>query len=134
MRIKPIAYWVTTGLLVLGMVGGAIGELMRWPDTIKGMELLGYPVYLITIIGVWKLLGGIVLLVPRLPRAKEWAYAGFFFNMTGAAISHAVMNDYGVYAFHIVVTLAFAGLVVASWALRPPSRTLGMLFPGKARA
>ena len=97
------------------------------------MVLLGYPVYFIMIIGYWKVLGGIALLVPRLPRLKEWAYAGIFFNMTGAAVSHAVSGDYGIYAFHLIVTLFLAIVTLASWALRPQSRTLGVLFPAKTR-
>jgi len=83
---------------------------------------LGYPLYFVTIIGLWKVLGSIALVAPRLPRLKEWAYAGIFFNMTGAAASHWVRGDA---AWHVIVTLAFAALAVASWALRPPSRTLG---------
>ena len=84
---------------------------------------LGYPVYFITILGFWKVLGAIALLAPRFPRLKEWAYAGIFFEMTGAAASHAVRGDA---AWHVVVTLGFAVLAVVSWALRPPSRTLGL--------
>jgi hypothetical protein len=76
-------------------------------------------------------LGGITLLVPRFPRLKEWAYAGIFFNMTGAAASHAVSGDA---AWHVIVTGSLAVLAVASWALRPQSRTLGVLFPAKTRA
>jgi hypothetical protein len=81
-------------------------------------------------IGFWKVLGSLALLVPRFPgRLKEWAYAGIFFNMTGAAASHGVCGDA---AWHVMVTLIFACLAVASWALRPESRTLGVLFPTKA--
>jgi hypothetical protein len=78
--------------------------------------------------------GAIALLAPGFPRLKEWAYAGIFFNMTGAAISHAAVGDYGAYGYHLIVPLTFAGLAVASWALRPQSRTLGVLFPTKTRA
>jgi hypothetical protein len=87
----------------------------------------------LTIIGLWKVLGSIALIVPRFPRLKEWAYAGIFFNMTGAAASHALSGDYGVYAFHVVATLAIALLAVASWALRPPSRRMGDLVPATAK-
>src|SRR6266496_3243486 len=62
-------------------------------------------------------------LAPSFPRLKEWAYAGIFFEMTGAAASHAARGDYGAHAYHLIVTLTFAGLTVASWALRPQSRT-----------
>jgi hypothetical protein len=66
--------------------------------------------------------------VPRFPRLKEWAYAGIFFNVTGPAASHAAIGDYGIYAFHILVNVFLVLLAVASWALRPQSRTLGALF------
>jgi hypothetical protein len=67
--------------------------------------------------------------MPRFPRLKEWAYAGIFFDLTGAAASVAAVGVYGVYAFHIVAPLVLAGLTVASWALRPENRTIGILIP-----
>ncbi|MEZ4869465.1 MAG: DoxX family protein [Caldilineaceae bacterium] len=82
-----------------------------------------------TVIGVWKISGALALLPPRLPRLKEWVYAGIFFNMTGAALSHAAMGDYGSYAFHLTVPLFFAVLALVSWALPPDNRTLGVIFP-----
>lgn len=88
------------------------------------MAHLGYPAYFITIIGAWKILATIALLLPGFPRLKEWAYAGIFFNMTGAAISHAVVGEP---AWHIAVTLSFAALDVISWATRPQGRVLGTL-------
>ncbi len=97
----------------------------------EGMTLLGYPAYFAVILGVWKLLGGAVVLAPRLPLVKEWAYAGMFFNLTGAAASHAAVGDP---AGKIVVPLIILLVVVASWALRPASRTLfgGPLIPRTA--
>src|SRR5262249_56414645 len=83
---------------------------------------LGYPVYFVMILGFWKLLGSLALVIPGLPRVKEWAYAGIFFNMTGAAVSHVVCHDA---AWHVIVTLGLAALAVASWGLRPYGRTLG---------
>jgi uncharacterized membrane protein len=131
MKTKTIGYWVITVLLVFAMISGGAAELTRQKETIDGMILLGYPVYFVMIIGFWKILGGIVLLVPGFGRVKEWAYAGIFFNMTGAAVSHIVM---GSAAWHIVVTLTLAALTAASWALRSQSRTLGELFPARVRA
>lgn len=119
---RTIGYWATTGILALGVLSGAVAELAHQKDNVAGILHLGYPLYFVSIIGFWKMLGGIALLVPRFPRLKEWAYAGLFFNMTGAAVSHAVCHDA---AWHVAVTVSFAGLVIASWALRPPSRTLG---------
>ncbi len=112
------------------MFSGGIAELAHRPETIEGMKLLGYPVYFVMILGFWKLLGSLALVMPGFPRVKEWAYAGIFFNMTGAAVSHLVCHDA---AWHVVVTLGLAGLAVASWALRPASRTLGRdrpAYPG----
>ena len=92
------------------------------------MAALGYPLYFMLILGVWKVLGTIALLVPGFSRLKEWAYAGIFFNMTGAAISHAMS---GSAEWHIYYTGFLAVLTLASWVLRPPSRILGELFPAK---
>jgi hypothetical protein len=121
-RTKGIAYWTTTGIIVFAMFSGGIAELAHRPETVNGMKELGYPVYFVIIIGFWKLLGSLVLVAPGLPRVKEWAYAGIFFNMTGAAVSHMVSDSA---AWHVVVTLGLAAVTLASWALRPPSRTLG---------
>jgi hypothetical protein len=74
-------------------------------------------------------LGAIAILVPRFPRLKEWAYAGIFFDLTGAAMSCAAVGGYGAYGFHVIAPLLIAGLTVTSWALRPQSRTVGVLFP-----
>src|SRR5262249_60901837 len=119
---KRIAYWMTTGIVVFAMFSGGIAELTQRPETIEGMTQLGYPLYFVMILGVWKLLGSVALVIPGFPRVKEWAYAGIFFNMTGAAVSHLVCQDA---AWHVLVTLALAALAVASWGLRPRSRRLG---------
>ena len=126
MKIKVIGYWATTALIAFAVLSGGAAELARRPDNVEGLVHLGYPVYFATIIGFWKVLGGMTVLVPGFPRLKEWAYAGIFFNMTGAAASHAVSGDA---AWHVVVTGSLAVLAVASWALRPQGRTLGVLFP-----
>lgn len=122
-RTKGIAYWTTTGVIVFAMFSGGIAELAHRPETINGMKELGYPVYFVMIIGFWKLLGSLVLVAPGLPRVKEWAYAGIFFNMTGAAVSHVVSDSA---AWHVVVTLGLAAVAIASWALRPQNRRLGV--------
>ena len=119
---KAIAYWTTTGLVVMAMFSGGIAELAHRPETINGMKELGYPVYFVMILGFWKVLGSVALVIPQFPRLKEWAYAGIFFNMTGAAVSHVVSQSA---AWHVVVTLGLAALTVASWGLRPATRTLG---------
>jgi DoxX-like family len=98
------------------------------------VPVLGYPLYFFAILGFWKLLGAIAILVPRFPRLKEWAYAGIFFDLTGAAASCAAVGGYGVYAFHVLAPLFLACLTMASWALRPQSRVLGVLFPATSRS
>ena len=120
-RAKTIAYWAATVTIAFAMFSGGIAELMHRPETIDGMKELGYPVYFVMIIGFWKILGSAALVVPGLPRVKEWAYAGIFFNMTGAAVSHVVNHSAG---WHVGVTLTLAAITVASWALRPPARNL----------
>jgi uncharacterized membrane protein YphA (DoxX/SURF4 family) len=135
MKTKVIGYWATTIFVALELLAGGLTDLVHGRAVLvfgqpvdQAMEHLGYPVYLLTILGWWKLLGAIALLVPRFPRLKEWAYAGTFFEMTGAAASLAARGDD---AGTIIPPLIVAVLAVASWALRPPSRTLGVLFPVK---
>lgn len=125
-KTRNIAYWTTTAFVAFSMSGG-IAQLARVPGVVDGfVRVLGYPPYFVTILGFWKVAGAIAILVPRFPRLKEWAYAGIFFDLTGAAASSAAV---GGGAFHILAPLVAAVLAVASWALRPQSRTLGVLFP-----
>jgi uncharacterized membrane protein YphA (DoxX/SURF4 family) len=118
-RSRTIAYWVSTLLLATECVVGGVIDILRVPFFLATMEHLGYPTYFMVILGVWKVLGAMALLVPRFPRLKEWAYAGLIFNFTGAAASHLVVGDG---AETLVAPIIFAGLVAASWALRPPAR------------
>lgn len=131
MKTKTIAYWTATGILAFVLLSGGAAQLAGRPETVAGMVHLGYPLYFVTLLGIWKVLGGLAVLAPRLPRLKEWAYAGIVFDLTGAAASHAALGDG---ARHILVPLFFALCAVASWALRPPSRTLGNLFPAREPA
>jgi uncharacterized membrane protein YphA (DoxX/SURF4 family) len=94
---------------------------LEQPPFIGVIRHLGYPDYFMTILGIWYILAGVALLAPRLPRLKEWAYAGLIFNYTGAAISHLVMGDGGG---SLIAPIIFIALVVCSWALRPSSRRL----------
>jgi len=125
MKTKTFAYWTITMLLALSMFSGGVAQLTRNPQTVAGVVQLGYPAYLTSILGCWKIAGTVAILVPGFVRLKEWAYAGFFFLMTGAAVSHAVCHDP---AWHVVVTLTLAGFAVVSWALRPASRRIGERF------
>ena len=131
-KAKNIAYWITTILVAFFIGGGGLAQVAHVKETVDGfVHILGYPAYFVTILGVWKVLGPIAILVPRFPRLKEWAYAGIFFDLTGAAASCVAVGGYGAYGFHVLAPLILAGLTVASWALRPASRTIGVLFPVK---
>ena len=132
MRAKNIAYWTTTILIALLIGSGGVAQMAQYHANPHGIvPILGYPLYFFAILGFWKLLGAIAILVPRYPRLKEWAYAGIFFDLTGAVASVAAVHSYGAYAFHILAPLILAVLTVVSWALRPESRRIGILFPTK---
>jgi uncharacterized membrane protein YphA (DoxX/SURF4 family) len=121
-RTRTIAYWITTILGPASFVIGGYLHLTRDPQVMTTLAHLGYPPYFASILGAWKLLGAIAIVVPGIPRVKEWAYAGFFFDLTGAAATRAFVGDG---AADIAAPLVFLALVAASWALRPASRQLG---------
>src|SRR5262252_9402154 len=127
-RTRTVLYWATTIFVVFNIFSGGLAELLQLQGNIEGMQALGYPLYVMTILGTWKVLGSIALLAPRFPRLKEWAHAGIFFNMTGAAISHLVVGDA---AWHVYYTASIAIVALVSWALRPESRMLGTLMPSR---
>ena len=134
MKTKSIVYWTTTILVALPIGSGGVSQVMQYRANPHGVvPELGYPLYFFAILGVWKVLGAIAILAPRFPRLKEWAYAGIFFDLTGAAASCAAVGVYGAYGFHVVAPLILTGFTVASWALRPESRTTGILFPGSEK-
>jgi hypothetical protein len=101
---------------------GGIFELLGLKMTIDGIMKLGYPAYIIPVLGLGKVLGTAAILWPGLPRLKEWAYAGIFFNMAGATASHIAHEDA---PWTLVVTVTIALITIASWALRPQGRRLG---------
>lgn len=118
-KINKIIYWIATLWLALGMVSTGIVQLMKVKEEVDNITHLGYPIYFLTIIGIWKMLGVIATLVPRFPLVKEWAYAGFFFAMSGAIFSHiAVGNPFG----KIAPPLLLLVLTVVSWYCRPADR------------
>jgi uncharacterized membrane protein YphA (DoxX/SURF4 family) len=125
MKTKAVLYWTATVLIALELLVGGMMDLLRNKQAADVIAHLGYPSYLLTILGVWKLLGAAALLVPRFPRLKEWAYAGAIFDMTGAAFSSLAAGDS---AATIAVPLVLTAIALVSWALRPPGRILGGLF------
>jgi len=133
-KTKSIVYWTMTGLVAFFIGPGGATQIARYFGNPHGVvPQLGYPMYFFLILGIWKVLGAVAILVPRYPRLKEWAYAGIFFDLTGAAASCAAVGGYGAYAFHVIAPLIIAGFTVASWALRPPSRKIGASFAASER-
>lgn len=116
---NKIIYWVATLWLSLGMVSTAIVQLIKMKEEAVMFAHLGYPDYLLTILGVWKLLGVIAVLIPRYPLVKEWAYAGFFFTMSGAIFSHLAAGDGAIELFGPSLLIV---LTVVSWYFRPAAR------------
>ncbi len=125
MTPKTISFWLTTGLVSLGMTGsgfaylsGAMNEAM--------IDHLGYPAIFVTLLGTWKLLGAVALLVPGFPKITEWAYAGFFFTFTGAFLSHIAVGDA---LAESIAPLAFLALLGASYALRASGQSVELTTP-----
>jgi hypothetical protein len=116
---RTIGYWATTAVVAIAFAAGAVFDLSGAPEVVAVIDRLGYPAYLATLLGFWKGLGVVALLVPRFERLKEWAYAGMFFDLSGAAVSHVAAGDA---VSQTVVPLVLLGLVMASWRLRPESR------------
>ncbi|SRR5258708_2338154 len=122
-KTKKIIYWIATLWLALGMAATGIGQLFKLQGQ-GGLDMithLGYPVYLLTILGIWKILGAAAVLIPKFPRLKEWAYAGFFFIMSGAIFSHIAMGDSIV---EMLPALLLLVLTLVSWYFRPANRKI----------
>lgn len=120
-KIKTIIYWIVTAVIAANYAFASYAYFNRGPEVVAGITKLGYPMYFITILGVWKLLGAIAITAPRFPLLKEWAYAGMFFNLTSASISNAAA---GMEIIHVIMPMIGLVLVALSWALRPASRRL----------
>ncbi len=116
-----IIYWVATIWLSLGLLTSAIVQLIPMQEEVERMSALGYPNYFQTIIGIWKLLGVVAILVPKFPLIKEWAYAGFFFLLTGAIVTHFAVGD-GVSEYFGPTLLLV--LTILSWYFRPSDRKI----------
>lgn len=116
-----IIYWVATIWLALGMIAGGVQQVLHTRNFVDMFNHLGYPLYFLYILGVWKILGIIALLIPGYKLVKEWAYAGFFFAMSGAVLSHIALGDP---AISILPALFLLLLTVVSWYLRPEERKI----------
>ena len=119
-----IIYWIATIWLALGMVSTGAVQLLKAKDGQGGLDSimhLGYPAYLLTLLGIWKILGVVAVLIPKFPMLKEWAYAGFFFVMTGALFSHIALGDSVKKIFPALLLLI---LTLVSWYFRPADRKI----------
>lgn len=121
-RIVPdraVLYWSSTVLVVAELVVGGWWDLARLPIARDVIVHLGYPTYFLVILGIWKWLGALALLVPRFGLVKEWAYAGTFFVYTGAIASHLTT---GYLRGEVAILTGMAVLTALSWATRPADR------------
>jgi DoxX-like family len=120
-RIRPIAFWATTFVIVFELTAGSVWNLrsIEWVEV--QLHHLGYPHFLTYILGAWQAAAAVAIIAPRLPLIKEWAYAGSFFLWSGAVMSHLSAGD-SVEVWW--VPLMFATFAIASWVLRPPDRRL----------
>ena len=124
-RRNKIIYWISTVWLATGMISTGIEQILKGkqgPGGTESLTRLGYPLYFLTLIGAWKILGSIAVLLPRMPLLKEWAYAGFFFTMSGAVFSHLAtgsMQD-------IIPSVVLLLLTVISWYFRPSDKKIAV--------
>lgn len=116
---NKIIYWIATAWLALGMASTGIVQLLKMKDEADLMARLGYPLYFLTILGIWKILGVIAVLAPKFPLLKEWAYAGFFFAMSGAVFSHLASGSAAKDYFGPILLII---LTIVSWYFRPADR------------
>lgn len=123
---NKIVYWVATLWLSLGMVSTGIVQLIPMEEEVQKMSALGYPAYFLTLVGAWKLAGTAAILIPGFPLLKEWAYAGFFFLMSGALFTHLMSGSHAAEYFGPGLLLI---LTVTSWYLRPESRKILLTAP-----
>jgi uncharacterized membrane protein YphA (DoxX/SURF4 family) len=118
---KRIWYWIVTAILSFCIFSGGLAQALQLKEVLQGFKPLGYPNYFISLIGIWKMLGVIAILIPKFKLLKEWAYAGIFFVMSGAVISHIASNDVTA---QIISPVLLAVLTVLSWYLRPLNRKI----------
>lgn len=117
---NKVIYWIATVWLSLGMLSTGMVQLLKMKEEVALFTALGYPIYFLTILGVWKILGVVAVLIPKFTLLKEWAYAGFFFSMSGAVFSHGAIGDHSVSAY--VGPMLLLVLTALSWYFRPAER------------
>lgn len=119
-KTTKIVYWISTLWLALGMVSTGIVQVFQLKEKVDFITHLGYPTYFLSLLGVWKILGSIAVLIPKFPLLKEWAYAGFFFSMTGAVFSHIASDSMN----ELFPSLLLLALTLLSWYFRPADRKI----------
>ena len=119
-----IIYWIATIWFTLAMFASGIQQIFTIGGFVEIMKSLGFPTYFSVILGVWKIVGVIAVLIPKFPLLKEWAYAGFFFVISGAIVSHLAMADDAVELFAPIFLLI---LTIISWYFRPTERKLSII-------
>jgi DoxX-like protein len=120
-KSQLIWYWIITALLSISIFFGGLAQALQLKEVLIGFQPLGYPAYFISLIGIWKMLGVVAILIPKFPLLKEWAYAGLFFTMSGAVISHIASNDIHP---QIISPFVLAVFTLLSWYLRPAGRRI----------
>lgn len=120
-RKRIIGYWILTALICLPMIVGGVADMLQTEQTLEIIRRLGYPDYFLVMLGVAKLLGVAAVLAPGLRRIKEWAYAGFAFDLVAAIVSHAAVGD--PIADTVMPAVLFL-ILAGSYVLRPDSRRL----------
>jgi uncharacterized membrane protein YphA (DoxX/SURF4 family) len=112
---RKITYWITTGLVAASCLFAGFSYLKGGPQVLQGFAHVGYPPQLRILLGIAKILGALALIVPSLPKLKEWAYAGFTFTWIAAFVAHYLAKD-GTIAFVPLVLLLF---LATSYFTRP---------------
>ncbi len=121
MKKHKTIYWISTIWLALGMLSTGAVQVLQLKTEVDNITQLGYPVYFLTLLGVWKILGVVAVLIPKSPLLKEWAYAGFFFAMSGATFSRIASGDP---LNEVVPSLLLLILTIVSWYFRPADRKI----------
>ena len=124
LKRNKIIYWAATIWMAVAFLIGGVAQLARVEQAVNSFDNLGFPHYFLSILGVWKILGVIAILLPKTPLLKEWAYAGFFFVITGAIITHITMGDP---AIEIATRVFLLIIIIVSWFYRPQDKKINLV-------
>src|SRR5690554_5326411 len=124
LKRNKIIYWAATIWMAVAFLIGGVAQLARVEQAVNSLDNLGFPHYFLSILGVWKILGVIAILLPKTPLLKEWAYAGFFFVITGAIITHITMGDP---AIEIATRVFLLIIIIVSWFYRPQDKKINLV-------